>query len=337
MDTFFDSCWYLLRYLSPKEDNIPFTKEASDYWMPVDLYIGGIEHAVMHLLYFRFFSMVLMDLGLVSYEEPVKKLLTQGMVIKDGDKMSKSKGNVVDPDELVEQYGSDTARLFMLFASPPERDLDWSQKGIEGCFKFLKRIHRTVDESLDRLKNAAPITESMTLSDLTQDQIKLIQKTHETIRQVTMDIEKRLHFNTAISAIMELVNEITRYRRLDDPSETGVAVLREAVLTVLSLLSPFAPHLAEELWERCGQEGELAGTPWPVFRDAFIEKDTVTIVVQVNGKKRAEVAVSPPDIDQDRLLADFVLSDQRVRRHLEGKEVIKNIYVPGKLVNLVVK
>jgi leucyl-tRNA synthetase len=259
------------------------------------------------------------------------------MVIKDGYKMSKSKGNVVDPDELVAAYGSDTARLFMLFASPPERDLDWSQKGIEGCFKFLKRIYRIVAESGDRVGKAAPIDESITLSDLTEAQKKLLQKTHETIRQVTVDIEKRLHFNTAISAIMELVNEISRFRQLEDDTDAGGRALREAVLTVLSLLSPFAPHLAEELWERCGEFVELGGTAWPVYREAFIRKDTVSIVVQINGKKRAEVAVSPPDIDETRLLDDFVLTEPRVRRHLEGREIFKTIYVPGKLVNLVVK
>jgi len=337
MDTFFDSCWYLLRYLSPEEKTLPFTREASGYWMPVDLYIGGIEHAVMHLLYFRFFSMVLKDLGLVSYEEPVRKLLTQGMVIKDGDKMSKSKGNVVDPDELIEKYGSDTARLFMLFASPPERDLDWSEKGIEGCYKFLKRVYRTVDESESVIKNAAPFSESMTLGDLTQDQKVIIQKTHETIQSVTVDIEKRLHFNTAISAIMELVNEISRFRNLKDSSGTGGSVLREAVLTVISLLSPFAPHLAEELWDRCGRTEALSFRPWPVCREDLMRKDAVSIVVQINGKKRAELEVSPPDIDEARLLEDYVLAEERVKRHLEGKQIRKTIYVPGKLVNLVVQ
>lgn len=337
MDTFFDSCWYLLRYLSPDSTDTPFTREAADYWMPVDLYIGGIEHAVMHLLYFRFFSMVLKDLGLVSYEEPVTKLLTQGMVIKDGDKMSKSKGNVVEPEALIARYGADTARLFTLFASPPDRDLDWSDRGIEGCYKFLKRVHRLTLESEEVIRQAAPITESITLSELTQSQKKIVQKAHETIRQVTIDIEERLHFNTAISAIMELVNEITRFSGQGSFSKEDGMVLREAMLTVLSLISPFAPHLAEELWERCGQRETLAFHPWPVFREDFIKKESVPIVIQVNGKKRAEVEVSPPDIDKDTLLNTYVFSQKSVQRHIQGKNVVKTIYVPGKLVNLVVK
>ena len=330
MDTFVESSWYFLRYTCPDYDKGPLDRERVDYWAPVDQYIGGVEHAVLHLLYSRFFNRVLNDLGLVGEREPFKNLLTQGMVIKDGSKMSKSKGNVVDPDYLIEKYGADTARLFCLFASPPEKDLDWSDKGVEGSFRFLQRIWRLVEERAEELKGMeAAFTPLTPESGAT----RLTYKIHQTIKKVTEDVE-RFHLNTAISSVMELVN--ATYKFLETPrSEEGEKRLMKGVIeTILALLFPFVPHITEELWSMIEGKGRVLGARWPHYDENYIKEEKVTIVVQVNGKLRDGCAVDR-DMEESQL-KEIVFGLEKIKRHLEGKEVRKTIIVPNKLVNIVV-
>ncbi len=326
MDTFVDSSWYFLRYCSPKEDKAPFAKKAAGYWMSVDQYIGGIEHAVLHLLYARFFTKVIRDLGLFDGDEPFLNLLTQGMVIKDGAKMSKSKGNVVDPDFILNKYGADTARLFSLFAAPPERDLDWSDQGVDGAYRFLHRIWTLVyrhSESVGKVKPAG--------AEARGD--KLYRKTHSTIKKVTEDIDREFHFNTAIAALMELVNEIYDYTA-GGIREKQTPILRSAIDALALLISPFAPHFAEELWESLGNKESIANAAWPTYDpDALIESE-ITIVVQVNGKVRSKLTL--PAGMADREIEDAALADPKVKEFMNGKTPKKVIVVQGKLVNVVV-
>ncbi|MEE8424012.1 MAG: leucine--tRNA ligase, partial [Thermodesulfobacteriota bacterium] len=330
MDTFVDSSWYFFRYLSPNEENTPFTKEAAAYWMPVDQYIGGIEHACMHLLYARFFTKALRDAGLHGIDEPFTNLLTQGMVIKDGAKMSKSKGNVVDPDGLIKRYGADTVRLFSLFASPPEKDLDWSDDGVEGSYRFLNRVWRFVYDNLSIIKDVEPYAGSAGLEGSLK---KIHSITHFTIKQVTEDIEKRLHFNTAISRVMELVNALYQW---DERNKDALAlsVLREAVDAVVVLLAPFTPHICEELWKELGNETDLAETSWKSYSEEALKKDEVLLIVQVNGKVRGKVLV--PDGTGEEEARAAALGDTKVQEWMEGKTIKKTIYVPNRIVNLVV-
>ncbi len=330
MDTFVDSSWYFLRYTG-WGDNSPFRKDNASYWMSgdgVDQYIGGIEHAVLHLLYSRFFTKVLRDLGLSEADEPFRNLLTQGMVIKDGAKMSKSKDNVVDPDELIREYGADTARLFSLFASPPEKDLEWSDQGVEGSFRFLSRIFRFVNENLDVIKSAG--TPSGNASANAKD---LRRATHKTIKKVTDDMEDRFHFNTAIASVMELVNALYQFEPGKDTPEDKAA-LREAVEVLILLISPFAPHIASELWEALDKDIAIENVPWPVFGPDLIKADEVLIVVQVNGKVRDRITV--PAESPDEYVKQAALSQEKVKQFLGGKEPKKVIYVKSKLVNIVV-
>lgn len=329
MDTFICSSWYYLRYTDAGNEEAPFGKEAVNYWMPVDQYIGGIEHAVLHLLYSRFFTKVLYDAGLVQCLEPFTNLLTQGMVIKDGAKMSKSKGNVVTPEEIFEKYGADTARLFTLFASPPERELDWSDQGVEGAWRFLNRVWRLVNNNVDLIKAAGEAKESASEEDT-----GLRRQLHETIKKVTEDIE-RFNFNTAISAIMELVNGIYRYQDKLELAEQNPALLREVLEKTVLLLAPFAPHLTEELWRILGHDGSVHQQDWPVYDPAALVREEVKIVIQVNGKLRERLQV-PVGISQEEL-ETRVLDLERIRALTEGKEIVKIIHVPGKLVNIVVK
>lgn len=329
MDTFICSSWYYLRYTDAGNEEAPFGKEAVNYWMPVDQYIGGIEHAVLHLLYSRFFTKVLYDAGLVQCLEPFTNLLTQGMVIKDGAKMSKSKGNVVTPEEIFEKYGADTARLFILFASPPERELDWSDQGVEGAWRFLNRVWRLVNNNVDLIKAAGEAKESASEEDT-----GLRRQLHETIKKVTEDIE-RFNFNTAISAIMELVNGIYRYQDKLELAEQNPALLREVLEKTVLLLAPFAPHLTEELWRILGHDGSVHQQDWPVYDPAALVREEVKIVIQVNGKLRERLQV-PVGISQEEL-ETRVLDLERIRALTEGKEIVKIIHVPGKLVNIVVK
>ena len=330
MDTFLDSSWYFLRYCDPHNEGMPFSKEKTDYWMSVDQYIGGVEHAILHLLYSRFFQKVFRDLGLVSNDEPFKRLLTQGMVNKDGKKMSKSIGNVVSPDEIINKYGADTARLFILFAAPPEKELDWSDEGVEGSYRFLNRVYRLAIETVDRI-NAEQNSSKAKDDNKTSDDKELLLMMNAAIKKVTEDAGGRFNFNTAISSIMELVNESYRYKELDN-ARTDLLV--DAVKNVIILLYPFAPHIAEEMWESF-DSGRLGDQPWPSYDESALKRDEVEIVVQINGKIKEKLMV---DSKLDKKgLEDFVMSNQKVIEHIDGKNVVKVIPIPGRLVNIVVK
>lgn len=331
MDTFVESSWYFLKYACPDYDEGPLDSAKVNYWMPVDQYIGGVEHAVLHLLYSRFFNRVLNEFGLVSVREPFENLLTQGMVIKNGAKMSKSKGNVVDPEYMIKKYGADTARLFCLFASPPEKDLDWNDKGVEGCSRFLQRVWRLIAERINDMRDVEAIFEPLT-SD--SDAVQLTYLMHKTIKKVTEDID-RFHLNTAIARIMELVNGLYKFLEKDREDEDTKKLTRGAFETLVSLLFPFVPHIAEELWEMLGKDSRMIGKEWPRYNPQYVEEDTVLVVVQVNGKLRDRCEVDR-DIDQEQL-REIVLTLDNVKRHIEGKTVMKTIVVPNKLVNVVVK
>ena len=334
MDTFVESSWYFLRYCSPTYDRGMFEPGAAAYWMPVDQYIGGIEHAVLHLLYARFYTKVLRDLGMLKVDEPFQALLSQGMVIKDGAKMSKSKGNVVDPDDLIRRYGADTARLFSLFAAPPEKDLDWNDRGVEGASRFLNRIWRFVHAALPEIA-AAPRIPEAPLSDAGR---AFRRTTHETIRKVTHDIEHDFHFNTAISAVMELVNALHDFERasLDTmPRAERAALLREAVETTLLLLGPVSPHITEELWAALGHRESLFEQAWPRPDEAALARDEVEIVVQVDGRVRGRLTAGVDAREAD--IRERALADGKVRPWLDGRQVAKVVVVPGRLVNIVTR
>jgi leucyl-tRNA synthetase len=337
MDTFVESSWYFARYTCPDETSAPLDRKMVDAWLPVNQYIGGIEHAILHLLYARFFTKVLRDLGWLSADEPFTNLLTQGMVLKDGAKMSKSKGNVVDPDKMINAYGVDTIRLFILFASPPERDLEWSDQGVEGAHRFLHRVWRLITENLESLTSVRADKE--TLIHGTEATKALRQKTHQTILKVTEDIEQRFHFNTSISAVMELINDVMGY--LNSYGTPGMdkkgdwAVLREAVEAVLILLFPMVPHITDELWQLLGHQKTISLESWPAADIDVARADTVNIVVQVNGKLRSQVEVAQ-NTDKE-IIESMVLDDPKVKQYTEGKTVHKIIYVPGRLINIVVK
>jgi leucyl-tRNA synthetase len=334
MDTFVESSWYFLRYCSPSYERGMFEAEAAAYWMPVDQYIGGIEHAVLHLLYARFYTKVLRDLGMLKVDEPFQALLSQGMVIKDGAKMSKSKGNVVDPDDLIRRFGADTARLFSLFAAPPEKDLDWNDHGVEGASRFLNRIWRFVHANLPELTSAAPAPAG-SLSDSGRAFRRLI---HATIQKVTHDIEHDFHFNTAISAVMELVNGLHDFERasLDGMARPErAALLREAVETTLLLLGPVSPHITEELWAALGHRESLFTRAWPTADPASLARDAVEIVLQVDGRVRGRL--SAPVDAPEAAIREQALADSKVRPWLDGRQVAKVVVVPGRLVNIVTR
>ncbi len=322
-DTFVESSWYFLRYCSPKYDKDIFERKRAEYWMDVDQYVGGIEHAVMHLLYARYFTKVLRDLGYIDSTEPFKRLLTQGMVIKDGAKMSKSKGNVVDPDDIIEQYGADTARLFILFAAPPEKDLEWSDEGVEGAFRFLNRLWRLVYKYRD-LKSGSVEVKGERLKDLNY-------QIHSTIKKVSNDFEA-YHFNTAIAACMEFVNYLYDF---EPKTEDEKKLYAKALEELLKLLSPIAPHITEELWSLTGHEGFLLEESWPEYDEAFTVKDTTTIAITVNGKLR-DTLEFPRGVQEDEVF-EKALESPKIKRHIEGKEIVKRIFVKDKLLNIVVK
>jgi len=326
MDTFVDSSWYFLRYCSPQEDRAPFDKKSAGYWMSVDQYIGGIEHAVLHLLYARFFTKMIRDLGLFDGDEPFTNLLTQGMVIKDGAKMSKSKGNVVDPDFILARYGADTARLFSLFAAPPERDLEWSDQGVEGAYRFLHRVWAIVYKQSEAVKHVMPAG-----PDARGD--TLYRKTHLTIKKVTEDIEREFHFNTAIAALMEMVNEMYDYTS-NGVTKDALPVVRAAIDALTLLLAPFAPHFAEELWESLGGNGTIANVAWPQHDPGAIVATEIVVVVQVNGKVRSRLTL-PAGIS-DKEIETAALADPKVMELSAGRSPKKVIVVQGKLVNVVV-
>lgn len=327
MDTFVDSSWYFLRYTDAKNDKEAFNKEKADYWMNVDQYIGGVEHAILHLLYARFYTKVLHDLGLTDADEPFKNLLTQGMVLMDGSKMSKSKGNIVSPTEIIDKYGSDTARLFILFAAPPDRDLEWSETGVEGSYKFLNRVWRLV---LEIIENA---DETQKAEVSTADDRQLYYELNKTVKRVTECLAAgRFSFNTSISSIMELVNEMYRYKETEAPD---YALMREAAVKLVLVLSPFVPHICEEMWQKLGFEHSLYFEKWPEYDESALVLDTVEIVVQLNGKVKMKADVASGLSREE--LADIMLADERVKELTAGKNVVKVIAVPGKLVNIVVK
>jgi len=328
MDTFVESSWYFARYACPGYTKGPLDRKAVDYWLPVDQYIGGVEHAILHLLYSRFFTRVMRDLGYLNIDEPFTNLLTQGMVIKDGSKMSKSKGNVVDPDDLVTRYGADTVRLFSLFAAPPERDLEWNDQGVEGAFRFLNRVFRLVCENSSLFADADPVPQ-----ELNEASKVLRRKTHQTIRKFGADIETKFHFNTAISAVMELTNTLGALTAEENTEHVVPAVAREAVEAVLVLLSPMVPHFCSELWELTGHQIPLAEIPWPEYDAEAAREETITLVVQIQGKVRSQLQVEPDLADKD--LEALALNDERVRKFLEGRPVRKVIIVKNKLVNIV--
>ena len=296
--------------------------------MPVDQYIGGIEHAILHLLYSRFFTKVLRDAGLVDFDEPFERLLTQGMVIKDGSKMSKSKGNVVAPGEIISKYGADTARLFILFAAPPERDLEWSDQGVEGAFRFLSRVWRLVAQYEGIIAGAT----TYDVASLTKEEKELRRILHHTIKKVTEDIDKRYNFNTAISAIMELVNAVYAIK---DASAMSGALMKEIVGVLLRLLAPFAPHMTEELWAQLGEEGSVHKAAWPTFDPSALVQDEVEIVLQINGKVRDKVLLPATATKEE--METLALAQPRVQGFIGDKQVVKVICVPKKLVNIVVK
>ena len=334
MDTFVESSWYFARYICPDLKDKPLDPERVDRWLPVDQYIGGIEHAILHLLYSRFFTRVLRDIGYLSKDEPFENLLTQGMVLMDGAKMSKSKGNVVDPDAMIRRYGADTVRLFILFAAPPERDLEWSDSGIEGAHRFLNRLWRLITGHLHQLKDIPTDPERVKRAASSSKAKRLRQKTHQAITRVSHDMEKRFHFNTAISAIMELVNELSSLIGDGEEIEPDMApVVRECIETILLLLSPMTPHITAELWQMLGHETPIQQERWPEADPEAVKADTVTIVVQVNGKVRSKIEV-PTDVSQEQV-EEIGLSEPNVKRYTEGKEIRKIIYVRNRLLNIV--
>ena len=326
MDTFVCSSWYYLRYTDARNDKEAFAKENADHWMNVDQYIGGVEHAILHLLYARFFTKVLYDMGLVSVDEPFQNLLTQGMVLMDGSKMSKSKGNIVSPETIIDKFGADTARLFILFAAPPERDLEWNDQAVEGCYRFINRVWRFVyDYVQSRGGENAEVGE---LSRKDKDMRRLV---HTTIKRVTDDAGTRFNFNTAISAIMELVNGLYQYREVAGYNK---AVMAEAVDTLVLLLAPFIPHVTEELWQDLGHGESVHKQKWPVVDEAALVADEVTVIVQVNGKVRDKILM-PVNLDKAET-EKMVLAQPKIAEILAGKEVKKVVVVPNKLVNVVV-
>jgi len=327
-DTFFESSWYFLRYCDPRNDAEPFSAEATDYWMNVDQYIGGIEHAILHLLYSRFFTKTLRDCGFANCTEPFANLLTQGMVLKDGGKMSKSKGNVVDPNTMINQYGADATRLFILFASPPVKELEWSDQGIEGSFRFLNRLWRLVEELEPVLTAEQPVSATEPKSDAAK---ALRFKEHETVKRATRDIENEFQFNTVIAAVMELVNEL--YHVKEELKESDPKALSSAIATAVALLSPVTPHICEELWQIMGHEAGLTAQAWPTHDEKALIKDEVTMVVQVNGKVRGKFQ-APNNAPQDEV-EKIALGLENVVNFTEGKTVRKIIVIPNKLVNIV--
>ena len=327
-DTFFESSWYYLRYCDPRNEAEPFSKEATGYWMNVDQYIGGIEHAILHLLYSRFFTKALRDTGFIECDEPFANLLTQGMVLKDGGKMSKSKGNVVDPNAMINRFGADATRLFILFASPPVKELEWSDQGIEGSFRFLNRLWRLVEGLEDKLTP----TVAASYNDPKSEAAKQLRfKEHDTIRRATRDIENEFQFNTVIAAVMELVNEM--YQLRDALAEEEPQALSSAIATAISLLSPVTPHICEELWAVMGNEKGLTEQPWPIFDEKALVKDEVTLVVQVNGKMRGKFQ-APNNAPKDEVEA-IALGLENVTKFTDGKTIRKVIVIPNKLVNIV--
>jgi leucyl-tRNA synthetase len=337
MDTFVDSSWYFFRFCDPKNSDLPFDPDKVGYWGPVDFYSGGVEHAILHLIYSRFFARVYRDLGMTAIDEPFTRLLTQGMVLKDGQVMSKSKGNVVDPDDMIQKYGADALRLYVMFVAPPEKEIEWTDAGLEGSFRFLARVWRLVDQVSDAIRGKdIPSFHGLSLDDAER---ALRRKTHDTIRRVTLDLDPRVHLNTAVSAQMELVNELYAFcNRPDAPIErpATLAVLEESIEALVLMLSPFAPHMCEELWEHLGHTDRIVAAGWPAFDEAVAKADEIVVPVQVNGKLRTRLTV--PADSTDDALRELALADPVVMKHLEDRTVRKIVVAgaPGsRLVSVV--
>jgi len=338
MDTFVDSSWYFYRFADAHNDRLPFDPRKVEYWCPVDFYSGGVEHAILHLIYSRFFARVFRDLGMVTHSEPFTHLLTQGMVLKDGAVMSKSKGNVVDPDTMLDKVGADALRLYVMFVAPPEKEVEWSDAGLDGSFRWLARVWRLAEqwrtEAVSDVRS--PLSDDNTIDHaaLSADERAIRRKTHETIRRVTQDIDVRKQMNTAVSAMMELVNELYAYTDKGERTAQAGAVAREAIETLVLMVSPFAPHTAEELWARYGHEGGLALASWPVYDPEIARAEEIVIPVQVNGKLRGRITVSPAVDDAE--LEAAALADPAVQAHVQGKIVKKVVVAKGRLVSIVV-
>ncbi|MCK5585073.1 class I tRNA ligase family protein, partial [Candidatus Bipolaricaulota bacterium] len=363
MDTFVDSSWYFLRFINPQDAEHAFVREDVDYWLPVDQYVGGVEHAILHLLYARFITKALHDMGHLGFEEPFARLFTQGMVchtayrclehgwLHPADvggnatkcphcdktlevssfKMSKSKRNVVDPKDIVEQYGADTERLYTMFMGPPDRDIDWTNEGIRGAFRFLKRVWNLIITNVDRLTDVDVTVDSDALAG---DALALWRRVHRTIKKVTEDIEDRFSFNTAVAAIMEFFNDLSAYVAGD---EVDTALLREAFDALILILSPFTPFICEELWQRIGHADSILDQAWPSFQETALEEDTVEVPVQVNGKLRARIILPAAVAADPEALTDAALANKRIQEVIAGKTLVKAISIPGKMVSLVVE
>jgi leucyl-tRNA synthetase len=329
MDTFVDSSWYFYRFADAHNDRLPFDPAKVAYWCPVDFYSGGVEHAILHLIYSRFFARVFHDLGMIQHTEPFTHLLTQGMVLKDGAVMSKSKGNVVDPDTMREKYGADALRLYVMFVAPPEKEVEWTDSGLEGSFRFLARVWRAAVHWRDGESGA------IDHASLTADERALRRKTHETIRRVTIDLDVRQQMNTAVSAVMELVNELYGFAERGKRSAQAARVAREAVEATVVMLSPFAPHTMEELWQMYGHRDGLAAARWPAHDPEVARAELLVIPVQVNGKLRGRISAAPGSPDEE--LERQALADANVRAHTQGKSIHKVVIAKDRLVSIVVR
>jgi leucyl-tRNA synthetase len=334
MDTFVDSSWYFYRYIDAHNSTVPFDKEKAAYWFPIDQYIGGVEHAILHLIYSRFWTKVMRDIGLTQNSEPVTRLFTQGMVIKDGAKMSKSKGNVVSPDEMIDKFGVDATRMYALFAAPPDRDLDWQEDGVAGIARFLARVYRIVTKFAPTVRSfeAKP---AASLASMTPEELALLRTLHQTIAKITEDFSGRWHFNTCIAAIMIFVNELLAAEPAMDAGTVSTATVAELLRKLTLMLTPFAPFLAAELWQQLGEQGAPFAQPWPVADAELAKESEIEIPVQINGKL-ANVIKLPADANEETIKTAS-LADEKVAARLEGKTVVKHLVIKGKLVNIVVK
>lgn len=331
MDTFVDSSWYFLRYISPKNEKVPFVSEDANQWLPVDQYIGGVEHAILHLLYSRFFTKFVHDLGLIDFKEPFRNLFAQGMIVKDGNKMSKSKGNVVNPDELIKKFGADTVRLYTLFIGPPEKDAEWNDSSVDGCFRFLKRVWRLFHEYLDLAKERS--SEEKELSDKAKE---LRRQSHLLIKKITADIDQEWHFNTVVASIMEFFNFLNPIlKEVYQESGAGAQVVDEAIRNLVLLMAPLTPHMSEELWNKLGGKESVFKQAWPEYEEKNLEQKEAQVVLQVNGKVRGRIQI-PVGLDKEAL-EKMALDSEAVKSWVDGKKVVKVIVVPAKLVNVVVK
>jgi leucyl-tRNA synthetase len=332
MDTFIDSSWYFFRYTDPHNDRAPFDPAAARYWFPIDQYIGGIEHAILHLIYSRFFCKVMRDLKLVEIREPVRRLFSQGMVLKDGAKMSKSKGNVVGAIDMAEKYGCDTARMYTLFAAPPEKDLEWNEQGIEGCARFLHRVFRLIDRHAALRGLAARDSQAAKITAASEKEKILLRKAHQTLHRVTSDFDERWHFNTSVALIMELVNKLQDNEPLD--KHIRPEILKQVLELLVIMLAPIAPHLAEELWEMLGHKEGLYCEEWPQYSEELAKEEQVEIVIQINGRVRGKICVDAGLPEEE--LAERAFADPKIEQLLRGARVLKRVVIPNKLVNVVV-